>query len=105
MSDDGDAAACRRLWVSVLALALKDCFQPLRGPLHVASDERVDARRWIGSRDFRAVCELVGVDPERLQEKVGDFIRREASGEMTAQQIMAELNRRAGIGQPKPVLR
>ena len=98
MVDDGDAAACRRLLVSVLALAIKDCFQPLKGEFRVPSLERVQARSWIGGKDFRAVCGMVGVDPDRLQEKIGHFIRLEDAGRMTAEQIMAELNLRAGIG-------
>lgn len=101
MTDDGDAAACRRLWVSVLVLAMKDCFQPLRGEFRVPSLQRVQARSWIGSRDFRSVCELAGVDPERMQEKIGHFIRLEDAGAMTSEQVMAELNRRAGIGQQR----
>ncbi|NCQ23694.1 MAG: hypothetical protein COW54_05980 [Rhodobacteraceae bacterium CG17_big_fil_post_rev_8_21_14_2_50_63_15] len=46
----------RRLWFAALAHGLTD----------VAKGEDT---RWIGSRDFRMVCDLVGLDPQAVEAR------------------------------------
>lgn len=53
----------RRLWCAVIAQAINDLSL-------TASDNRFAsryARDWIGSRDFREVCLLAGVDAEAVK--------------------------------------
>lgn len=44
------------LWAAVLARAYQD-----------VKANRRDAIEWIGTRDFRSVCELAGLDAEQVQ--------------------------------------
>ena len=47
---------CTKLWQAVLEVALSDAMH--RG------DEA-----WIGTRDFRTVCALAGLDPEAVADR------------------------------------
>ena len=74
---------CRQLWCSVLLLAIEDA-RAMRPKMPSESDgdwqRRVNtfhiSRRYIGSRGFREVCHLAGMDPdataERVQKGMGD---------------------------------
>ncbi len=74
-----DASACSKLWLAVLAemwnVALFDGLSAVRpGVGEVAA-----ADRWFGSRDFRMVCALAGLDAEKVlaaytEAKTGDAV-------------------------------
>ena len=53
--DDGCVAANLHLWRAVLYMGLIDA-------------ARGDDLHWLGSKDFRIVCALAGVDPEIVRE-------------------------------------
>lgn len=58
-----DASDCRALWRAVILQGARDLVSPV--PLHAH-----EARLWIGSRHFRAVCELAGVHPEQTARRL-----------------------------------
>lgn len=47
---------CTKLWQACLTVALSDA-------MHRGDDA------WIGTRDFRTVCYLAGLDPEAVAER------------------------------------
>lgn len=61
-----DAVACRHLWAAVLTQCLKDALQP-QGPSHTKRSDTWRAEAWIGSRDFRMVCDLAGIPAEACE--------------------------------------
>lgn len=64
----GDTTVMRQMWGEVLQRALDDAFGAVVGSTsgHTAEAERKRARDWIGTRDFREVCELAGIEPEAV---------------------------------------
>ena len=69
--DPADATACRRMWSSVLRSAL---FEVVSGEIQVQSERRqsrpaVD-RHYLDTRDFGDVCNLAGLDPIAVRERV-----------------------------------
>lgn len=61
-----EAEACRQLWVGVVLQAARDVLDG------VAAQDRplmtLQAERWLGTADFRTVCNLAGLDPAAVQQ-------------------------------------
>lgn len=86
------ADACRQLWCAVLAVAISDATRP-RPPLPVNptdAQQRLHRnklnqwesdRAYLGSRDFREVCWLAGLDPEAVESRVRRSMERAEPGE------------------------
>ena len=77
-----DAAACRRLWASVVLAAFGDYWGATRqskGDPATIAKIRASALRYFRSRDGREVCMLAGItaDPERLADIAIDLTARE----------------------------
>jgi len=77
-----EAAACRRLWASVVLAALNDWWGATRrsqGDAATIAKIRASALRYFRSRDGREVCGLAGIttDPERLADIAIDPTARE----------------------------
>ena len=74
----GEAAACRRLWASVVLAALNDWWTDTRKakgkPAKIAAIH-ADALRYFRSRDGREVTSLAGItaDPERMADMAVDL--------------------------------
>lgn len=69
----GDAAACRRLWASVLLTVFTDSWAATRkakGDAAKIGNVRAEALRYFRSRDGREVAMLAGVtaSPERMAD-------------------------------------
>lgn len=80
-----EAARCRSLWQEVLLQGLRDLLNPTS--IEVVR-EQPKWRSWIGSRDFREVCDLAGVDPEATAAT----FKRVAEGDVaTCAQVEASL--------------
>lgn len=91
-----NADPSRALWGMVLIRGLADAVTP--NPIQVShqSGSRVcimaqrEAQDWIGGRDFRAICGLVGLEPEPVAEwyervmAAGDQARAEALYALTS---------------------
>lgn len=59
------AVGCVRLWRAVLARGIAD-----------AATGCPKARSWLGSRDFRRVCDMADLDPDRMrEERLAGFAR------------------------------
>lgn len=74
-----DAESCKRLWCAMLLRNLTDATG--QGKIlcegNGASSMAIrHAQNWIGSSDFRLVCEMAGFDPDAIEEKY-------RSGELT----------------------
>lgn len=78
----------RRLWVNVIALALRDAFVST-DKSQLSEISRREAREWLlmGCKDFNEVCSLAGIDPGRLM----DLSRRAARDRHVAAQIVRDL--------------
>lgn len=59
----------RQLWRAVLAVNLDAALGVTVG-VKCKSLDRYQAQQWIGSRGFRDVCELAGLDPEFVLERL-----------------------------------
>lgn len=74
-----EAEACRQLWVAVIVTAARDLLTPAADGLRAAQ-----ARAWIGTAQFCAVCELAGMNPSfvavRLRAMEQRFRARCAGG-------------------------
>lgn len=66
--DHAQAAACRKLWATVLLHVFNDCWVKSAKKGADLTEIRADALRYFRSRDGREVALLAGVtaDPERL---------------------------------------
>ena len=63
------AVGCVRLWRAVLARGIAD-----------AATGCPKARSWLGSRDFRMVCGLADLDPDRMRsDRLAGFARLAAA--------------------------
>lgn len=62
-----DPSPERRLWASVLMRALDDAIGLAEGIYWRLEMNR--ALNWIGSKDFREVCSLAGVEPDAVSER------------------------------------
>lgn len=77
-----EAKLCRQVWCSVIQLALEDATNSRAFGVN-AVRIRDAARNWLtkGSRDFVEVCDLAGVEPDRIQSTakrlIADAIARE----------------------------
>ena len=76
LSHDGDGGevtddGCRALWCAVIMRAAADIAAPEPAKRVNGNDmngrEWRQARDWIGSRDFREVCALAGLEPEPVE--------------------------------------
>jgi hypothetical protein len=67
-----DAADCRDLWCAVLLTALTDVaeLQRFGRSKRVANAGASATVHWVGSRDFRMVCALAGVDADAVAQAV-----------------------------------
>jgi hypothetical protein len=70
------AKQCQNLWCAVLLQALKDATYPTNyegvGWIDKQAKAELKQRRakaWLGSRDFRAVCDYAGFDPKHVIRK------------------------------------
>ncbi len=84
-----DAAACRKLWVAVLAEMWNVALFDGLGAIPAGVGEVAAADRWFGSRDFRMVCGLAGLD----DEKVLGAYRSAKTGDARPAGIFARKNR------------
>lgn len=69
---------CRELWGSVLNLAIQDALR-IKPTRHQGSGatsmlDQYQARRWLGSSDFRLICSLAGIEPEFVVDRVTPLI-------------------------------
>lgn len=71
-TDNIDAAACQRLWCAMLLRNLTDATGHGKilcegsGASNMAISQ---AQNWIGSNDFRLVCDMAGFNPDAIEEK------------------------------------
>ncbi len=78
--------ALRHIWVSVLVQAARDLLSHPPSQAGVARPsgpgqlEKYKAQQWIGSRDFREVCGLAGVDPDRAERAFRKRLAERAEG-------------------------
>lgn len=84
-----DAAACRKLWVAVLAEMWNVALFDGLGAIPAGVGEVAAADRWFGSRDFRMVCALAGLD----DDKVLEAYRSAKTGDARPAGIFARKNR------------
>lgn len=64
MADPGDARLCRALWAQVLKSTLVACLLNRWGmPMPAGHGGTVDWR-WIGTRDFQIICDMVSLNGE-----------------------------------------
>lgn len=63
------AVAMRRLWCAVLYEQLRLCLRATADVKYAPLDIEA-AYRWIGSRDFRTVCALAGLDADWIEAGV-----------------------------------
>ena len=72
--DHAQAAACRRLWSSVVLHALNDWWSRVEKGDGDREAVREEARRYFNSRDGKTVLALAGVtaDPEKLADVAAD---------------------------------
>lgn len=78
MTADPSAAACRRLWASVMLAAFNDWWlevKKAKGDADKIAAVRADALRYFRSRDGREVTSLAGItaDPERMADMAVDL--------------------------------
>jgi hypothetical protein len=97
--DSAEAEACRQLWVAVLAIGAQDVLAP--NPPGIT--DRGNARRaqgaasaWLGSRDFRKVCNLAGVPPEHALARIEARRAALAAGAVTWAQVVDRTASAAG---------
>jgi hypothetical protein len=66
----------QQLWRSVLRQAFEDAF--LGAKLHLCDYERRDARSFVSERstNFDSVCELAGLSPDYVWDKLQNFKRK-----------------------------
>lgn len=66
-----EAEACRALWQAVVMQAVRDAIKPRSWPDATGLEKHL-ATEWFrgNSRDYRAVCDLSGIDPDMLREAV-----------------------------------
>ena len=66
----------QQLWRSVLRQAFEDAF--LGAKLHLCDYERRDARSFVTERstNFDSVCELAGLSPDYVWDKLQNFKRK-----------------------------
>ncbi len=60
----GDPFACRRLWSAVLAEQFRILFAPKSSETALYAEQ---VRSWLGTPDFRLVCDLAGLDAELVE--------------------------------------
>lgn len=67
-----DPAACAELWCAVLWVSLTDVAEEERygTSKRLANAGRGASKHWVGSRDFRMVCALAGLDPDAVEQAV-----------------------------------
>ena len=66
----------QQLWRSVLRQAFEDAF--LGAKLHLCDYEKRDARSFVSERsqNFDSVCELAGLSPDYVWDKLQNFKRK-----------------------------
>lgn len=83
----------RALWLAVLTNALTDI------NLGRHPGRREDALRWIGSADFRAVCDLAGLDPDwvaaGVRKRLTDKTKFAVEQRLAARKLAGEAGRQA----------
>jgi hypothetical protein len=66
-----EARICRQIWVNVLLQAARDLLTDAKhhanGVGGTTGLQKHQTTSWIGSRDFREVCQLAGYDPTRVE--------------------------------------
>lgn len=67
-----DAAACAELWCAVLWVSLTDIAEVQRYGTgkRLGNAGRSASVHWVGSRDFRMVCALAGLDADAVEQAV-----------------------------------
>ncbi|RDW14414.1 hypothetical protein DIE28_02605 [Paracoccus thiocyanatus] len=85
-----DATACRKLWIAVLAEMWNVALFDGLGAIPAGVGEVAAADRWFGTRDFRAVCALAGLDDEKVLDA---YRRAKAVGDARPAGIFARKNR------------
>lgn len=71
-NDHIDAASCQRLWCAMLIRNLTDATgegKILSETESVSKRYIREAQDWIGTKNFRRICELTGFDPDAIEEK------------------------------------
>ena len=68
MQSECEVEPMLRLWRSVLAQSVQDALAP-DGEMR-AGVGHLSALRWFGSRDFRMICEMAGVCPDRMMTRL-----------------------------------
>ncbi len=69
-TSDLDAAGCHQLWVTVLAQQWDASFgEAYRWEGNRKLPVRNEAQKWMGGRDFREVCHLIGLDPDAVFDR------------------------------------
>jgi len=70
----------KELWRQVLRQAFEDAFLPRK--LHLCDYEKRDAIKFVTERseNFDAVCELAGLDPGYVWDKLNQFKKRKDKG-------------------------
>ena len=77
------ADLCRHVWQCVLLQAARDLLvlktrsDGISGP---SSSDQHYSKMWIGSRDFREVCELAGYDPTRVERAFRQRLTEQGAG-------------------------
>ena len=72
--DAGEVHAMRGLWCAVLYEQVR--LATTRPTTHQSALEIAKAVNWIGSRDFRAVCDLAGLDPDWIERGIARTFAR-----------------------------
>ena len=87
---DVDPVACRNLWEDVLRRALADAVTTggCAAGLSMSRGVQASHQRWLGSRDFRIVCALVGLEPEAV---LAVYHRAMAGGEEARHALVVKL--------------
>lgn len=67
-ADPADTARCRALWCAVLNMALADAASMPNKKGALLAKRQVAA--WVGGNDFVEVCDLAGVGPGPMREKI-----------------------------------
>lgn len=78
MTAEGDVE--RALWCAVLDQARRDIQYTAAefnttGTLTRGYMDMLSAKSWVGSRDYREVCSLAGLDPDWLLPKFQEWVR------------------------------
>ena len=92
MGDPIGAARCRQVWCNVVLQAAADILtvpkiEPGFSAYRPSTVEHWQAVSWLGSRDFRLVCALAGLEPSAVEQGLRRRLAEVVSGKVTMREL------------------